>query len=149
MTLRISPSYIPSQLLRILGQRKDKQSLAQYIKYEEINDDKGDNVKTNPKSSMFDRLQPSILQQRPYVFSWIKTNKTSKSSMFLNPKVDKHLKSSIFTRIKKCEKSSSSQPSQERDLVFSRSSEMNEIQNFIPSCMQTYLYIGREDKWLS
>jgi len=50
---------IPSQLVKISGQHKEKQSLAQYIMMEEANDDKGDNAMSNSKSLVLNRLQPS------------------------------------------------------------------------------------------
>ena len=49
---------------------------------EEANDDEGDNVASNSKSSMFDRLLSCISQQRPFVFNMIEKDETLKSSVF-------------------------------------------------------------------
>jgi len=69
--------------------RKDKLSLIQYIMMEEPENDKADNARSNSKSSVFDRLQPSTPQQRPYVFSRMEKDKTPKPSVFNRLKGDK------------------------------------------------------------
>ena len=56
VTPMIRLGYIPSQPVKISGWWKDKQSLTQYTTTEEAGDDEGDNVVSNSKSSMFDRL---------------------------------------------------------------------------------------------
>ena len=62
MTPRIGRCYMPPGLVKIARRFKDKQSLTQYVMAEEVGNDKGDNAMSNPKSSVFDRLQPSTPQ---------------------------------------------------------------------------------------
>jgi len=59
-TPKVSLSYVPPQPMRISGRRKEKQALAQYITTEEVDDYEGENAKTNPKTTVFDKLQPSM-----------------------------------------------------------------------------------------
>jgi len=71
MTSKIGLGYMPSQLVKILGWRKDKQLLTQYVTTEEANDDVCENATSNSKSSVLNRLQPSSFKQHPSVFSSI------------------------------------------------------------------------------
>jgi len=80
--LRIDLSYIPSQQVKISWRCKDNQSLAQCITTEETNHDKRDNSTSNSKLCVFHKLQPSTSQQRPFVFSKMRTDETPKSYMF-------------------------------------------------------------------
>jgi len=68
--------------VKISRQRKDKQSLTQYVMAEEAENDKGDNATSNLKSPVIDKLQPSAPQQHPSVFSSMKKDKIPKSSAF-------------------------------------------------------------------
>ena len=54
--------YIPSHLVKILGRRKDKQSLTQYITAEEYKDDEGENRAPNSKPSAFDLLNHMLYE---------------------------------------------------------------------------------------
>jgi len=97
--------------VRILGRRKDKQALTQYITAQEVDDDERENAKNNPNTMVFDRLQPSTLRQRPSVFRRIGKGKIPKPSVFHRLKKDEQLKPSVFARIKISKTSSSSPPS--------------------------------------
>jgi len=75
--LKVGLSYVLPYPMRISGWRKEKQALVQYITVKEIDDNEGKNAKTNPKTTMFDRLQPSTssnallcLQGLEMVKSW-------------------------------------------------------------------------------
>jgi len=46
---KVGLSYIQPQPMRISGRHKDKQTLTQYIATEEVDDNEGENAKTNPK----------------------------------------------------------------------------------------------------
>jgi len=56
---------------------------------EEANDDKGDNVTSNWKPLVFDRLQQSTSQQRPSLFNRMGKGKAPKPSVFERLKGDK------------------------------------------------------------
>ena len=49
-TPKVGLGYIQPQPVRILGRRKDKQALMQYITAEEVDNDEGDSAKTNLKT---------------------------------------------------------------------------------------------------
>ena len=68
--------------MRISRWRKDRQSLTQHITVDKVNDDKGENLTPNPKSSMFDMLQPPRSQQHASMFSRMEKDKTPKSYVF-------------------------------------------------------------------
>jgi len=89
MTLRIGLSNVPSWMVKISRRRKDKHSLTWYITAEEAENDKGDNVVSNSKSSVFDKLQASTPQQHPSIFSKMGKDKTPKPCMFQRLKGDK------------------------------------------------------------
>ena len=102
-TPKVGLSYVPPQPLRISGRHKDKQALTQYITTEEVDDNEGENAKTNPKTSVFDRLQLSTsCQCLPgfYVFSKLGKGEIPKPSVFYRFKKDEQPKLSVFTRIK-------------------------------------------------
>ena len=67
---------------------------------EEVGNGKGDNATPSPKSSMFDRLQPSTLQQHPCVFRRMTKDKTPKPSVFQRLRGGKEPILSVFIRIK-------------------------------------------------
>jgi len=135
-TPKICLSYVPPQPMRISGWRKDKQAFMQYITAEEVDDNEGENAKTNPETTVFDRLQPSTSCQCPSVFRRIGKGIIPKPSIFRRLKKDEQPKSSIFARIKIGETSSSAPPSQKRDSMFSRLGKTNEVQSSIPSRMK-------------
>ena len=56
---KVGLGYVSPQPVRISGQRKDRQSLAQYVVAEEIIESDDEDVKNKSKSSVFDRLQSS------------------------------------------------------------------------------------------
>ena len=118
-TPKVGLSYAPPQPVRISGRRKDKQALTQYITAEEVDDNEGENAKTNPNTSVFDRLQPSTSRQRPSVFRRIGKGKIMKPSVFHRLKKDEQPKPSVFAKIKIGKMSSSSPPFQKKDSVFS------------------------------
>jgi len=68
--------------MEVSKRHKDKQSLTQYVMAEEARKDMGDNATSSPKSSMFNRLQPSTPQQHPIGFSTIGNDMIPKPSMF-------------------------------------------------------------------
>lgn len=119
--------------MRISGRHKDKQALTQYITAEEVDDNEGENAKTNPNTSVFDRLQSSTLRQRPSVFRRLGKGKILKPSVFHRLKKDEQPKPSVFARIKIGKMSSSSPPSQKKDSVFNSLGKTNEVQSSIPS----------------
>jgi len=84
--------------VNIFGWHKDKQSLAQYITAEKVDDDKGDNATSNQKSSMLDKLHLFTPWQCPSMFSVIGKDKSSKPSMFHKLKGDKHSKPFILPK---------------------------------------------------
>jgi len=84
MTPRIGLSDVPPREVKISKWCKDKRSLIQYIMSEEAENDKGDNVMSNSKSPMFDRLQPSTPQQRPSIFSKIGKDKNPNLFYFID-----------------------------------------------------------------
>jgi len=82
VVLKVGLGYVPPQPIRISGQRKDKQSFAQYIAVEEIIENDEEDGKNKPKSSVFDRLQSSTSRGRTSVFGRVGNDKVSKSSTF-------------------------------------------------------------------
>ena len=82
-TPKVGISYGLPQPVRISGRRKDKQALTQYITAEEVDENEGENAKTNPNPSVFDRLQPSTSRQRPSVFRRIGKGKILKPLSFI------------------------------------------------------------------
>ena len=83
VTPRIDLGYMPPQPVKISKRQcKDKRSLTQYIMTGEAGNGKGDNATSSPKSSMFDRLQPLTLHQRPSVFKRMGRDKTPKLFVF-------------------------------------------------------------------
>jgi len=110
-TPKVGLSYVPPQPMGISGRHKEKQALVQYITTEEVDDNESANAKTNPKTTVFDRLQPLTSSQRPYVFRRIGKGKIPKSPVFHRLKKDEQSKPSVFARIKIGKTSSSSPPS--------------------------------------
>ena len=82
VTPRIGLGYVPFQPMKILGRHKEEQSLIQYITKEEANNEGGDQATSSLKASVFDRLQLSMSQRRPYVFNRIGKDKAPKLSVF-------------------------------------------------------------------
>ena len=108
----------------------------QCITVEEVDDNEGENAKTNPNMSVFDRLQPSTSRQRPSVFRRIGKGKIPKPSVFHRLKKDDQSKPPVFARINIGKMSSSSPHSQKKDSVFNRLGKTNEVQSSIPSRMK-------------
>ena len=122
-----------------MGRREDKQSHTKYIIAEEVNDDKSENAKSNPKVSVFDKLQPSTSCKCLFglaMFIRRRKDKITKASVFYWLKRDKQHKPFVFTRIKMVEMSSSLPSSQERDSVFSCLGEINKVQSSMPLCIK-------------
>lgn len=69
--------------MRISERRKDKQTLMQYIIAEEVDDNEGENTKANPKTMVFDRLQPPTLRQHPSVFRGLERVKSRNPMSFI------------------------------------------------------------------
>jgi len=82
VTPRIGLGCMPSHSEKISRWRKDKRLLTQYVMVEATGNDKGDNATSNPKSSVFDRLQPLHHNKRPFAFNRMTKNKATKPSMF-------------------------------------------------------------------
>jgi len=53
---KVGLGYVSPQLIWILGRRKEKKSLVQYIVVKENTESDEEDVKNKPKSSVFDRL---------------------------------------------------------------------------------------------
>jgi len=127
VTPRIGLGYVPSQSVKVFGQCKEKQSLAQYISMEEAENDNGGNATSNSEPLVFDRLQPSTSQQHPSIFSRMGKNKTATPFVSRRLKGGKQPKPSLFTRIKTGGKSSSSSLVQDGNFVFSPMGDVNEV----------------------
>ena len=124
MTPRISLYYMPFQPVKISRQHKDKRSFTQHVMAGEARNDKGDNATSSPKSSVFDRLQPSTPHQRPSVFKRIERDKTPKLSVFQRLRGGKSPKPSVFTIIKTGGKFSSSSLAYGGNSMFSHLGEV-------------------------
>ena len=103
---------------------------------EEAEKDKHDNAIPNSKSSVFNKLQPSISQQCSSTFSRMRKDKTPKFSRCRGLWEDKQFKPLVFTKIRIGGKFSSSSPAQDRNSVFNLLGEVNEVQSSIPSRMK-------------
>jgi len=136
VTLGIDLGYVPSQPVKISERHKEEQSPVQYITTEEVDNEGGDQATSSPKSSVFDRLQPSTPHQRPSIFKRMGRDRIPKPYVFQSLKGVKPPKPSIFTRIKIRDKFSSSFPTQEGNFEFSRLGEVNRVQCSIPSRMK-------------
>jgi len=124
---KVGLSYVPPQRMRISGWRKEKQALVQYITAEEVDDNEGENAKTNPNTTVLDTLQLSTSRQRPSVFRRIGKDKILKPYVFHGLKKDEEPKTPVFARIKIGKMSSSLPPSQKKDSLLSHLGELNEI----------------------
>ena len=94
---------------------------------EDAENDKGYNVTSNSKSSVFNWLQPLTPQQHPYAFSRMGKDKTLNPLAFQRVKRGKQPKPFIFTRIKTREKSSRASPVRDGNFVFSYLDEVYEV----------------------
>ena len=73
------------------------------------------------------------------MFYRVRNGKVLKSSTFWRLKVGTQLKPSVFTKIKSGKELTSSSSAQEKDLVFGRLNEINEVYSAIPSRMKCLL----------
>jgi len=73
---------MPSQPIRISGRRKGKQSAVQHISVKELDESDDENAQTNPKSSIFDRLQLPSVEKRPSIFTRIGEKQRSQGFCF-------------------------------------------------------------------
>jgi len=101
---------------------------------EEADHEGDDQATSSLMASVFDSLQPSTPNQRPSVLKRMGRDSTPRPSVFQRLRGGKSPKPFVFTRIKTGGKSSSSSLAQDENFVFTRLSEVKEVQSFIPSC---------------
>ena len=71
---------MPLLPIRISGRWKGKQSAVQHISTKELDESDDDNAQTNPKSSIFDKLQSPSVEKCPSVFTRFRESKDRKVS---------------------------------------------------------------------
>ena len=108
---KVGLGYTPLQPVKILGQRKNKQSVVQHISAEETDESEKEDDPPSKRTSVFDRLQSSSSTRRPSVFT----------------RIGAQPKPSVFNRIKKGIEPSTTSSQKFKGSVFNRLGDTNEV----------------------
>jgi len=110
--------------------------VVQHISAEEIGESEDESAQLHIKPSVFDRLQPSTSRKCPFVFSSIGRGQNPKSYVFWRVKNHAQSRPLMFNKIIKARESSNPLPQEQKDSVFNRPGNGNNLQSFTPSGMK-------------